>query len=66
MCNNHIEIIIPLFTTTDNISHYFISANKSNNTIYSYEEIVALKELFNRIQHIITAEIKNKKLTSAS
>ncbi|KJG69306.1 ATP-binding response regulator [Photobacterium kishitanii] len=60
MCNNHIEIIIPLFTTTDNISHYFISANKSNNTIYSYEEIVALKELFNRIQHIITAEIKIK------
>ncbi len=58
MCNNHIEIIIPLFTTTDNISHYFISANKSNNTIYSYEEIVALKDYLIEFSILLLLKLK--------
>ncbi|MEO9494598.1 MAG: HAMP domain-containing sensor histidine kinase, partial [Vibrio splendidus] len=56
MSSNNTALVMPLFGQGQSVSHLLISSHKSNDQMFSNEEILALQTLLTRVQSTIEAD----------
>lgn len=56
MSSNNTALVMPLFGHKKSVTHLLVSSHKSNNHMFSNEEISALQTLLNRVQSTIEAD----------
>ncbi|WP_159440342.1 ATP-binding response regulator [Vibrio quintilis] len=56
--------IMPMFNSSDTVSHLLISTHKNNGKLFSAEELTALKRVFREAQFYINADLQLKQAQS--
>ncbi|MEZ8043921.1 response regulator [Vibrio sp. 10N.237.312.C02] len=56
MSSNNTALVMPLFGHKKSVTHLLVSSHKSNNRMFSNEEISALQTLLTRVQSTIEAD----------
>ncbi|MFM2482085.1 hybrid sensor histidine kinase/response regulator [Celerinatantimonas sp. YJH-8] len=60
MSKNKSAIILPIYDSHNSLTQLFISPNKTDGSLYSREEIIALQKLLKKIKYYLFSEFKVK------